>query len=136
MGSYTIPIAKAVGRKGKVYALDKEPLALRRVEEKARKEGLENIYTILSDGNTGLPDESIDIVLFYGVLPEIKDKYTVLKELHRVLKSSGYLSTRYCFRIKREKIIKIIEETKLFSLIEEKGNILNFQYDTSVEKEI
>ncbi len=126
-GSYTLPVAKVVGREGKVYALDREPLALRRVEEKARREGLVNIHTILSDEDTSLPDESIDIILFYGVIHQIRDKYAVLKELYRVLKPTGYLSTRYCLIIKKDKVIKIMEQTKLFSLIEEKGKILNFQ---------
>jgi len=127
IGSYTIPAAKLVGKQGKVYALDKQPLALKKVEEKAEREGLHNIYTILSDGNTGLPDESIDIVLLYGVLPEIEDKEFILKELHRVLKPSGYLSTRYCFRMRKERVLEIIGATDLYSLVEQKGHILNFK---------
>ena len=107
--------------------MDKQPLALKKVEEKAEREGLHNIYTILSDGNTGLPDESIDIVLLYGVLPEIEDKEFILKELHRVLKPSGYLSTRYCFRMRKERVLEIIGATDLYSLVEQKGHILNFK---------
>lgn len=127
IGSFTIPVAKLVGEKGRVYALDKELLALKKVKEKSRKEGSQNIDIILSNRDTGLPDESIDIVLLYGALPEIKDKDHVLRELYRVLKLDGYLSTRYCFRMKKEKIIEIIEETNLFFLVEEKGHILNFK---------
>jgi len=127
IGSYTISVAKLVGEQGKVYALDRQPLALKKVEERAEKEGLHNIHTILSDGNTGLPDESIDIILLYGVLPEIEDKDFVLRELHRVLKPSGYLSTRYCFRMKKEKVLEIMGATNLYSLVEQKGHILNFK---------
>jgi len=127
IGSYTIPVAKLVGERGRVYALDKQPLALKKVEERAEKEGLHNIRTILSDGDTGLPDESIDIILLYGVLPEIEDKDFVLRELHRVLKPSGYLSTRYCFRMKRDRVLKVIGATNLYSLLEQKGHILNFK---------
>ena len=127
IGSYTIPAAKLVGERGKVYALDKQALALKKVKERAKKEKLQNIYTILSDGDTGLPDESIDIILLYGVLPEIEDKDSVLKELHRVLKPSGYLSTRYCFRIKKDKVLEIMNVTNLYSFIEQKDHILNFR---------
>ena len=41
-------------------------------------------------------DDSVDVVLFYGVLPEIKDKESVLKELHRVLKRGHILNFRNC----------------------------------------
>lgn len=51
IGSFTFPAASLVGEKGKVYALDKQPVAIKGVEEKAKKEGFLNIATILSDEN-------------------------------------------------------------------------------------
>ena len=126
IGSYTFPAAKLVGRKGKVYALDKQPSAIKRVEGKAKVGGFSNIDTMLSDEDTGLPGESVDVILLYGVLPEIKNKESLLRELHRILKPEGYLSTRFCFRIKKEKVLEIMEATDLFSLREQKGHILNF----------
>jgi len=126
IGSYTFPAARLVGEEGRIYALDKEPLAVKKVEEMARRQGLHNIETILSACDTGLPDESVDVILLYGVLPEIKDKESLLRELYRVLKPSGYLSTRFCFRMKKEKILEIMEKSNLFSLREQKGHILNF----------
>ena len=48
-----------------MYALDKEPVAVTRIEEEAKKQGLRNIITILSDRETGLQDDSVDVVLFY-----------------------------------------------------------------------
>lgn len=126
IGSYTFPAAKLVGEKGKVYALDKQPLALKKIEEKAWREGLRNVGTILSDEDTGLPDGSVDVVLLYGMLPEIGRRESLLRELYRVLKPVGYLSTRFCFRMKRDKILEIVEGSKLFSLREQKGHILNF----------
>ena len=56
--SYVIPAARIVGGNGMVYALDIHPLAISAVEKKATKEGLTNIATIISDRDTGLPDES------------------------------------------------------------------------------
>ena len=126
IGSYTFPVAKLVGEKGRVYALDKEPLAIKKIEEKAKREGFHNIETILSDLDTGLPDESVDVILLYGVLPEVKHREPLLRELYRVLKPDGYLSTRFCFRMKKERILEIMEKTNLFSLKEQKGHILNF----------
>jgi len=126
IGSYAFPAANLVGEEGKVYALDKQALAVKWVEEEAKKRGFGNIDTILSDEDTGLPDESVDVILLYGVLPGIKDKETLLKELYRVLKPSGCLSTRYCFRISKEEVLEIMEATGLFILREQKGHILNF----------
>jgi ubiquinone/menaquinone biosynthesis C-methylase UbiE len=125
-GSFALPVARMVGEKGRVYALDKQPFAIKKVKEKGQKEGLDNIETVLSDGDTGPPDRSIDAVLFYGVLPEIEDKEAVLKELHRVLNPNGYLSTRYYFRMKKQRLLRIVESTELYSLREQKGHILNF----------
>ncbi len=126
IGSYTFPVANLVGEKGRVYALDKQPLAIKKIEEKAQGEAFYNIDTILSDEDTGLPDESVDVILLYGVLPEIKHKESLLRELYRVLRPNGYLSTRFCFRTKKDRILEIMEKTNLFSLKEQKGHILNF----------
>ena len=126
IGSYTFPAAKLVGEKGRVYALDKQPLAIKKIEKKAQEETFYNIDTILSDRDTGLPDESVDVILLYGVLPEIEDKESLLKELYRILKPNGYLSTRFCFRMKKDRILEIVEGTNLFSLREQRGHILNF----------
>ena len=126
IGSYTFPTANLVGEKGKVYALDKQPLAIKKVEERAQMKGFCNIDTVLSDEDTGLPDESVDVILLYGVLPEIEHEESLLRELYRILKPNGYLSTRFCFRMKKDRILEIMEKTNLFSLKEQKGHILNF----------
>ena len=57
-----------------MYALDRQPVAVTRIEEEAKKQGLRNIITIISNRETDLHDDSVDVVLFYGVLLEIKDK--------------------------------------------------------------
>ena len=127
IGSFIFPLASLVGDKGKIYALDKQPSAIKRIEERAQAKGFSNIDTILSDEDTGLPDESVDVILLYGVLPEIKDKESLLRELHRVLKTRGYLSARFCLRISREEVLEIVESTGLFRLKDQKGHILNFE---------
>ena len=81
-----------VGTTGKVYALDYFPRQLEIVEEQSRKEGLNNIETILSDSKTGLPDECIDVIWMCDVLHEIKERQAVLEELHRVVKREGLLA--------------------------------------------
>jgi len=125
-GSYVIPAARMVGENGRVNALDIHPLAISAVEKKANKEGLTNIATILSDRDTGLPDESIDVVLLYDVIRSIKDKRALLKELHRVMKANGLLSI-LAEHIKVEDVLEIAEKDGLFSLRDRHGKLLNFE---------
>lgn len=94
IGFNTIPAAEIVGEEGMVYALDIHPLAVKAVEKKIRKRGLKNVKTILSGLNTGLPDESVDVVLLYNVLPMVKNRPALIKELHRVLKPGGVFSVK------------------------------------------
>jgi ubiquinone/menaquinone biosynthesis C-methylase UbiE len=91
-GHFTIAAASMVGDNGKVYALDMHPLAIEAVKKKVAKEGLPNVRTILSDRDTGLPDESVDVVLLYRTFYLVKDKQGLLDELHRVLKPDCILS--------------------------------------------
>jgi ubiquinone/menaquinone biosynthesis C-methylase UbiE len=78
-GYWVIPAAKIVDEGGKVYALDIHPLAIQAVEKKARKENLANITTILSRRDTGLPDESVDVILLYDALHGIGNKQACLR---------------------------------------------------------
>jgi ubiquinone/menaquinone biosynthesis C-methylase UbiE len=92
IGSYTTPIAKIVGEKGKIYALDIHPLAVQKVQKIASTKKISNIETIQSDCQTGLPEKSIDVVLLYDILHELSEPDKVFKELHRILKANGILS--------------------------------------------
>lgn len=91
-GSFTIPAARIVSSGGKVYALDYFPRQLEIVREKAEKEGLTNVETILSTDTTGLPDESIDVIWMCDVLHEIEERRLILEELYRVLKTGGVMA--------------------------------------------
>jgi ubiquinone/menaquinone biosynthesis C-methylase UbiE len=91
-GSYIIPLAELVGESGKVYALDVHPLAIHMVKNIASKKKLANVETILSGCETGLPDDSVDLVLLYDIFHHLSDPNRILKELQRVLKPDGILS--------------------------------------------
>jgi len=49
-----------------------------------------------------------------------------LRELCRILRPDGYLSTRFCFRMKKDEVLQIMQVAGLFSLRGRKGHILNF----------
>ena len=88
-GRYTLPAARLAGAEGAVYAVDVQPLALKMVERKARRERMSNVRTILTDCETGLPSGSIDVVLLINALHDAEERGAVLKELRRVLKRDG-----------------------------------------------
>jgi len=115
-GSYIVPLAKLVGESGKVYALDIHPLAIQRVQDIASKKQLANVETILSDYQTGLPDNTLDAVLLYDAFHHLSDPDVVLKELHRVLKPDGILSFGDHHMKEKEIVVEAIND-RLFRLL-------------------
>ena len=91
-GGYVPPAVELVGDSGRIYALDINPLAVKRVQKIASKNQLANVETICSDCKIGLHDDSLDVVLLYDIFHMLSDPNGVLKELHRVLKPNGILS--------------------------------------------
>ncbi len=125
-GSYILPAAELVGKSGKIYALDIHPLAAQTIQEIASKNKLTNIKTITSDCKTGLPDNSIDVVLLYDTLHALSDPKCVLKELHRVLKPGGILSFSD-HHMGKDEIVSKISENGLFKLSKKGEKTYNFQ---------
>lgn len=118
-GSYVAASAGLVGETGKIYALDLHPLAIRMVKNLARKKRLANVETILSGRETGLPGESVDVVLLYDTFHGLRDPEGVLGELHRVLKPEGTLSFSD-HHMKEDEIMAGVTRGNLFKL-KEKG---------------
>jgi len=115
-GGYIVPLAKLVGESGKVYALDIHPLAVQKIQEIASKKRLGNVETILSDCQTGLPDNTLDAVLLYDAFHHLSDPNGVLKELHRVLKPDGILSFGD-HHMEEKEIVAELTKDQLFKLL-------------------
>jgi len=124
-GSYSIAAAEVVGNTGKVYAADIHPLAIKEVEKRAREKELKNIETILTDCDTRLEDNTIDVVLLLDIYHDLLNPENILKELHRVLKKNGWLSVDD-HHFKDEEIIDKITSIGLFKFIERKDKVFNF----------
>lgn len=94
-GYFVIPMAKATGNGGRVYAVDVRLPALEAVRSKAKKEGIYNIECIRGnvEGERGsrLPDNSQDMVLLANTLYQMPGKAEVIREAARVLKKEGVL---------------------------------------------
>jgi ubiquinone/menaquinone biosynthesis C-methylase UbiE len=95
-GAYTADFARAVGEKGKLYAVDLKTEMIERLKSKlARPEyrDISNVETKVAGAyELPLADGSIDLAVLVAVLPEIPGKNRALKEISRVLKPDGTLT--------------------------------------------
>lgn len=120
-GRYTIPIARLVGEKGKVFAIDIQPIAISTVSKKAAKERLRNIETILLDSyNTRIQEASIDLVLLLDTIHMISDRKALFREIHRILKQDGMLFMDPG-HMKLGSAIEIVESAGFFTIKECQG---------------
>ena len=90
-GTFTIPAAKVI--KGKIYALDIELDMIRITDEEVKKQGLNNVQTILRDfmaDGSGLPDESVDYAMLFNIL-HLEEPMILINEAKRILRRGGKL---------------------------------------------
>jgi SAM-dependent methyltransferase len=89
-GWFTVRAAKRVGGGGLIYAVDINPEAIRYVSERARKEQLQNVKTILGKAdNPLLPTGSVDAVLLLKTYHEVAQPVALLQNLRASLRSGA-----------------------------------------------
>jgi ubiquinone/menaquinone biosynthesis C-methylase UbiE len=91
-GFFTIPMAQMTGEKGLVYAVDSNQTMLIALKENIAKSEVNpnNVKIVNSDVcHTGIPKESIDLVLFANFLHEGEDKKVFFQEVRRISKLTG-----------------------------------------------
>ena len=126
-GFFTIPAAKIVGEKGVIYALDNHPLAIKSVQKKVKKEGIENVETILSDAaKTELPDKSIDVAFLFGFVHHAEGLENILSELYRIINSEGVLSIEKTPWLSEEKLVTAVEKNGFIYLRHHQKRIFLF----------
>ncbi len=95
-GAFTTDVARAIGNKGILSALDIEIKMLKQVASKLNRienKDIKNVKLVQASAYA-LPfsNESFDIVYMVAVFQEIPNKEKALKEINRVLKNNGILS--------------------------------------------
>ncbi len=92
-GAYTVPIARAVGGLGKVYAVDVQKDLLTRIKNDANKQHLMNIEVVWGDiekrGGTKIREGCIDGAIASNILFQLHDKEGFRDEVKRILKPGG-----------------------------------------------
>lgn len=86
-GWFTVRAARRVTASGTVYAVDINPDAIHYIDQREKKEQLQNIKTILSKpDDPQLPSDSIDAVLLLKTYHEIAHPVVLLRNLRSSLK--------------------------------------------------
>ena len=89
-GYHTIPIARAVGDKGTVYAVDIQPEMLEMLASRTEKEGLANVrFVEATEDDPKLPADSCDLVLLVDVYHELSDPIAVMQRVRIALRKDG-----------------------------------------------
>jgi ubiquinone/menaquinone biosynthesis C-methylase UbiE len=93
-GFFTLPMAQIAGEKGLVYAVDSNQNMLDSLKENiAKSKANPRIISIVNSDvcNTGIPKESVDLVLFANVLHEVDDRKAFFQEVRRISKPTAYV---------------------------------------------
>ena len=86
-GWFTVRAAARIGPSGLVYAEDINPDAIDYIKNRATKENLANVHTILGEvGDTMLPPSSVDAVLILKTYHEFAHPVPLMKRLHGSLR--------------------------------------------------
>ena len=89
-GWFTMLAAKRVTETGNVYAVDINPESIRYINQRAQKEDLHNIKTVLSTPDDPLlPAEKIDSVLLLKTYHEVEKPVTLLRNLRHSLRTGA-----------------------------------------------
>lgn len=93
-GHYTFPASVIVQTEGKIYALEKNKDILKYIEVLSKEKNIANINTVYSkeENLINFENSSIDCILLYDILHGQFDRFSILKDVNRVLKNNGILS--------------------------------------------
>ena len=92
-GYFTFELAKRVGARGTVVAVDIEPKMLAFIRQRAAREGLTNVGLIQStERDPRLPAKRFDLILMVDVYHELSYPYETLQQLRLALKPKGRLA--------------------------------------------
>jgi arsenite methyltransferase len=92
-GYFTLKFAGEVGEEGKVYAADTNQKSLTFIEDQSKKEGLNNIKTVLVDGKgLSLPEKSADLFFLRNVYHHLSEQVEYFKNIKQLLKSEGKIA--------------------------------------------
>ncbi|MGE3805357.1 MAG: class I SAM-dependent methyltransferase [Gemmataceae bacterium] len=91
-GLFSRLFAKAVGPKGKVYAVDITPNFVRHIEKTSQELGQKNVIGVVcTQTSSELPRNSVDVVFICDVYHHFEFPYKTMETIHAALKPGGRL---------------------------------------------
>lgn len=93
-GFFALPLSKRIGKHGKLYAVDANPVMLRNLNTNLHNAPFEKamVEVINADVcNSGIPDQSADLVVFANLLHDLDDPKLFFEEMARILKEGGQI---------------------------------------------
>lgn len=128
-GYFVFPLARLIGKQGKVYAVDVIKSALDDIKRKAKAENLPQIETVWSNleiyGATKIKKETLDMAILINTLHQAVRPIDMLKETIRMIKPEGeiliidwddkdyILGPSAGQRIKKDKLLSAAEKLNL-----------------------
>ena len=88
-GLFARPIAKQLGTKGIVYAIDIDPGLLKHIEKTAAEQKITNIKTVLATEDDPKLPVKVDLIIIFDTVHHISNQATYLKGLRQYLKPNG-----------------------------------------------
>ena len=89
-GYFSVRLSRRVGASGKVYAIDVEPKLVAYLRDRAAREKLANVESVLAAyDDPRLPDSSVDLVLIVDTWHHIDARLKYLDRLRKVLRPGG-----------------------------------------------
>ncbi|MBN1274773.1 amino acid permease [Candidatus Woesearchaeota archaeon] len=94
VGSFTMPLADAVGDTGRIYAVDLSPKNVEILNKRLEKRGHKHVSVVhdehfISRVHPDIP--SVDMVFSVGNLSYVQDVERVLKDMHNLLPENGQI---------------------------------------------
>lgn len=91
-GYYTVLLARAVGREGRVFATDLQPGMLDLIRRKVERERIENVTLVQgASDDPRLPAATFDRILLVDVYHELAEPQAFVRKLKAALKPDGRL---------------------------------------------
>ena len=119
-GFYTLWLAKLVGEKGRVLAVDIQPEMLEMLKQRAQQEKISNIELILGTTvDPKLPEGKLDLVLLVDTYHELSNPAEVLAGVRKSLKPHGRLALVE-FRLEDDSVpIKVLHRMSKDQILKE-----------------
>jgi predicted methyltransferase len=89
-GLFTRLLATAVGRSGKVYAVEISRPFIQHIKTTCRDQGIDNVVGVVcSPTSVALPPQSVDLVFLCATYSRLEFPFKTMKSIHRALRPGG-----------------------------------------------